>query len=186
MTTDAGQYDAERAKVDAGHRCRLFEGIERFGDATALVLANGSSLSYAALAALADSSVAALGRTRALISVEMQNQVEPIAFYIGALRAGHIVIPNSGTQSVQAIGQAFNPNAGYALAEGAWTLKRSNHDPIDMSEDLAVLLSTSGSTGSQKLVRLSHRNLRSNALAISDYLQLQPGERAITSLPAHY
>lgn len=52
--------------------------------------------------------------------------------------------------------------------------------------DLAVMLSTSGSTGSPKLVKLSHENLRSNAESIAEYLALEPGERAITSLPLHY
>ncbi len=45
----------------------------------------------------------------------------------------------------------------------------------DLHPDLALLLSTSGSTGSPKLVRLSHDNLRSNAASIATYLRLTPG-----------
>ena len=56
----------------------------------------------------------------------------------------------------------------------------------DLHPDLALLLSTSGSTGSPKLVRLSHDNLRCNAASIADYLGLTPDDRAITSLPMHY
>ncbi len=52
--------------------------------------------------------------------------------------------------------------------------------------DLALLLSTSGSTGSPKLVRLSHQNLRANAEAIADYLQLRADDLAATTLPPHY
>ncbi|RYI97112.1 MAG: AMP-dependent synthetase, partial [Actinomycetales bacterium] len=52
--------------------------------------------------------------------------------------------------------------------------------------DLRLLLSTSGSTGSPKLVRLSRENLTSNAHAIADYLDLHGDDRAITSLPLHY
>jgi acyl-CoA synthetase (AMP-forming)/AMP-acid ligase II len=52
--------------------------------------------------------------------------------------------------------------------------------------DLSVLLTTSGSTGSPKLVRLTARNLEANALAIGEYLGLGPGERAVQSLPMHY
>jgi len=48
------------------------------------------------------------------------------------------------------------------------------------------LLSTSGSTGSAKQVRLSYQNIQSNADAISDYLELNETERAITTLPMHY
>lgn len=165
---------------------RLFAGIERFGDTTALICEDGSKVSYAALAECADSAARSIGQARELITAEMQNALEPIAFYIGALRAGHVVIPNSGGQSVENIKATFAPNAGYANVNGHWTLTHFNRDQIDMSADLAVLLSTSGSTGSQKLVRLSHENLLSNALAISEYLELRAGERAITSLPAHY
>jgi acyl-CoA synthetase (AMP-forming)/AMP-acid ligase II len=52
--------------------------------------------------------------------------------------------------------------------------------------DLAVLLSTSGSTGSPKLVRLSRENIRSNAQAIASSLALRPQDRAVTSLPLFY
>ncbi len=66
--------------------------------------------------------------------------------------------------------------------------------PVDQSgdaapaphPDLALLLSTSGSTGSPKLVRLSRDNVLANATSIADYLDLRPTDRAITSLPLHY
>lgn len=52
--------------------------------------------------------------------------------------------------------------------------------------DLALLTSTSGSTGAPKLVRMSKANLVSNASAIARYLQLGPHERAIAHLPLSY
>jgi long-chain acyl-CoA synthetase len=52
--------------------------------------------------------------------------------------------------------------------------------------DLALLLSTSGSTGSPKLVRQSRRNVLSNAHAIASYLNIGPEDRPVTSLPLHY
>lgn len=52
--------------------------------------------------------------------------------------------------------------------------------------ELALLLSTSGSTGSPRLVRLSYANLQSNAEAIARYLALEPADRAVTSLPLSY
>src|SRR3546814_10804198 len=55
-----------------------------------------------------------------------------------------------------------------------------------MHPDLAVLLSTSGSTGWPKLVRLSHDNLASNATSIASYLALTADDCGITSLPLHY
>lgn len=52
--------------------------------------------------------------------------------------------------------------------------------------DLAVLLSTSGTTGSSKLVRLSYKNLQANAESIAEYLDITENERPITSLPMSY
>ena len=47
-------------------------------------------------------------------------------------------------------------------------------------------MSTSGSTGSPKLVRLSYKNLYSNAYSISEYLSLNKSEIPITSMPINY
>ena len=53
-------------------------------------------------------------------------------------------------------------------------------------EELALLLTTSGSTGSPKLVRQSYANIRSNTKSIVEYLQLDESERPITTLPMSY
>jgi acyl-coenzyme A synthetase/AMP-(fatty) acid ligase len=55
-----------------------------------------------------------------------------------------------------------------------------------LHDDLALLLSTSGSTGSPKLVRLSHHNLASNAAAIAGVLDIRETDRAATTLPMSY
>ncbi len=51
---------------------------------------------------------------------------------------------------------------------------------------LQLCLTTSGSTGSPKLVRLSERNLESNAESIAEYLDITERERPVTSLPMYY
>jgi len=53
-------------------------------------------------------------------------------------------------------------------------------------DDLALLLTTSGSTGSPKLVRLSYDNMLSNAQSIAEYLSITSVERPITTLPMNY
>jgi acyl-coenzyme A synthetase/AMP-(fatty) acid ligase len=55
-----------------------------------------------------------------------------------------------------------------------------------LHDDLALLLTTSGSTGSPKLTRISYQNLQSNAESIIQYLQIDAEERPITLLPMHY
>jgi long-chain acyl-CoA synthetase len=52
--------------------------------------------------------------------------------------------------------------------------------------DLALLLATSGSTGSAKLVRLSAAAVDANAQSIATYLALTEQDRAISTLPFAY
>ncbi|NIE66600.1 AMP-binding protein [Burkholderia sp. Ax-1719] len=56
----------------------------------------------------------------------------------------------------------------------------------ELHADLALLLATSGSTGSPRLVRLTMANLAANADSIAQYLGITCDERAITSLPMNY
>lgn len=55
-----------------------------------------------------------------------------------------------------------------------------------LHEELALLLTTSGSTGSQKLVKISKRNIESNTKSIVNYLELTEEERPILALPMSY
>lgn len=57
---------------------------------------------------------------------------------------------------------------------------------IPLYQDLALLLTTSGSTGSPKLVRQSYENIQANANSIGKYLELTAAQRPVTSLPMHY
>lgn len=72
--------------------------------------------------------------------------------------------------------QAF----GYCLLETGFGAAYPMH------EDLALLLTTSGSTGSPKFVRQSYANIRANTDSIVEYLRLDETERPITVLPMHY
>ena len=63
-------------------------------------------------------------------------------------------------------------------------LKQEKQYPLH--SDLAILLTTSGSTGSPKLVRLSYDNVLANAQSIAQYLSIDSTERPITTLPMHY
>jgi long-subunit acyl-CoA synthetase (AMP-forming) len=60
---------------------------------------------------------------------------------------------------------------------------KSEHLP---DKNLAILLNTSGSTGSPKLVRLSYDNIISNGQSIIEYLKINELDRAITTLPSSY
>ncbi len=69
---------------------------------------------------------------------------------------------------------------GYCLLKTAYIPEQP------LYEELALLLTTSGSTGSPKLVRQSYCNLESNAQSIVEYLEIDASQRAITVLPMNY
>ncbi len=68
-----------------------------------------------------------------------------------------------------------------------YCLVKTDFDNVySLNEDLALLLTTSGSTGSFKLVRQSYENIQSNMNSIVEYLNLTSSECAISTLPMHY
>ncbi len=62
----------------------------------------------------------------------------------------------------------------------------SKKAPPAVHPDLKILLTTSGSTGSPKLVRLTEKNLSANAESIVQYLKIQSSDRTISTLPFSY
>ncbi|MCI8416930.1 MAG: AMP-binding protein [Lachnospiraceae bacterium] len=69
----------------------------------------------------------------------------------------------------------------------AYVLLKTEYQRVyRLNEKLCLLLTTSGSTGSPKLVRQSYENVVSNAQSIVQYLELNETERPITTLPMNY
>ena len=70
----------------------------------------------------------------------------------------------------------------------AWdyTLVKTGFPSVSLNEDLSLLLPTSGSTGSPKLVRHSYRNIEANADNVRRLFGLTEDEKAMAILPMHY
>lgn len=155
-----------------------------FGEATAVV-ADGVEVSHADLADRVAARAATWGPARRLVLVEGANDLDALVAYLAALQHGHValVVPDGRAAQRDAMVAAYDPDIVCTAAADDVRRQVSTHD---LHPDLALLLSTSGTTGSPKLVRLSRDNVASNAAAIADYLDLTPADRAITTLPLHY
>ena len=158
--------------------------LAAYGDRPALVTPDGS-LSYGDLAARVRAVAERLGGTRRLVLLAGANDVDAVVGYLAALVGGHpaILVPGDNSGNLEAIVDAYDPDV---VLRGGDLLERRPGSAHDLHPDLALMLSTSGSTGSPKLVRLSHDNLTSNAEAIADYLGIRPSDVAATTLPMHY
>lgn len=130
-----------------------------------------------------------------LLLLLCDNSVQTVAAYLTALCSGHSVMLMSMSTNkdlLDSLVRAYKPKwivselsfDGYRMQDNRY--ERISDVSITIHPDLAVLLSTSGTTGSQKFVRLSYNNLQSNAEAIVDYLKIGADERAVLNLPLSY
>ncbi len=123
---------------------------------------------------------------RRLVHLPLRADLAGVTAYLATLHAGHVALVTPEDARADTILDRYLPDV---------VTTRDAERPFDaltptprhlLHPDLALLLSTSGSTGSPKLVRLSRQNLVSNARAIAEALRLTEDDRAITSLPLHY
>jgi acyl-CoA synthetase (AMP-forming)/AMP-acid ligase II len=151
------------------------------GDRVALVTPDGQ-ISYRELAVRVDGVARLLGEGRRLVLVAGANTVDALVAYLAALAAGQPVLLVPGDRTTEALVAAYDPDV---VVDGELTQRRAG-SAHELHPDLALLLTTSGSTGSAKLVRLSHDNLQANAESIASYLDIRDTDRAATTLPMHY
>lgn len=165
----------------------FWDNLQSFGQNTALVLKGDVPVSYADLARLADEFAERLPPGRQLMVLQACNSLEAITAYLGCMRHRHpVILLGPEALKDKRIVNVFQPNFLYHHEHDGWHLEHLNPEPADCSQDLAVLLSTSGTTGDPKLVRLSQTNIDSNARSIATYLELDADERAITTLHFYY
>jgi acyl-CoA synthetase (AMP-forming)/AMP-acid ligase II len=174
--------------------------------------ATGHTLTYGQLADLVQTwsslfkSIEPAGKKK-LCFLVADNRVEGIAAYLAMVASGlaaalinpdlHpsffadlvdrytpeiIVYPTKWKQAAAVPASYVQRRLGEQMSVGS----RPVGDEPDIHPDLALLLTTSGSTGSPKFVRLTAGNLAANAESIAEYLGLTSAERPITSLPLFY
>ena len=149
------------------------------------LVAGGRTLSFEELAArVAERRDELALPERSIVTLTGDHSIEFVVTYLALLEAGHV--PLLAGAHADRLSAAWPVGAIVTATDSAVEIDRRRAPSVTLHGDLALLVSTSGSTGSPKLARLSHRNLISNAEAIVDYLELTPDDRGITSLPLHY
>lgn len=183
----------------------FYSDIDRYAERIAVITEQGEQLSYCQFLADGDKLLEGL-KDRSVLFLVCRNCVESVCAYIGALRRGVVpVMVNAGIdpELYRNLYDAYRPS--YIFAPEGWEAlvqgepiqeidkyrsfimyRTALEQDYELNPDLALLLTTSGSTGSPKLVRQSYRNITANACSIAQYLEIEPEDRAITTMPMSY
>jgi len=182
---------------------RFYDDLARFSDRIAIITENKEEISYAKLKEESDK-VTEILNPREVVFLICKNCKESIFAYLGFLRKR--VIPVLINESIKLelfenLLNTYKPSYIYLPKEkrnmiaeievvktyGDYcVLKTDFKKDYQVQDELALLLTTSGSTGSPKLVRQSYKNISSNAESITTYLQIIESDRAITTMPMSY
>ncbi|MER8369861.1 AMP-binding protein [Mesorhizobium sp. M1378] len=164
------------------------EALASGGDAPALLFPCRAVITYCELARRVGEQAELFGSEKRLIAIEACLSEHAIIAYLAALKRGHAValLPPGDVAAVSRFEEQYHPDIGFRRIGKRW---RTHHSGIPSADrlhpDLAVLLSTSGSTGLGKFVRLSEKNISANAEAIVQYLGLTISDRGALILPFH-
>ncbi len=166
---------------------------------TAVIDDNGRQLSYGEICDFSEVFSQQLP-SRSLVFILAENRIGSLLGYTACLSSRSVPLILSAKTESSLLGQLsdlYHPAFFWAPEEmvfpfvpifRAWgyVLWKTRFDHVPMFDDLALLLPTSGSTGSPKLVRHNYRNIESNADNVCRLFGLTANERAMAVLPMHY
>lgn len=176
--------------------------LMRFKNQIALQDDNGSKISYEELDDFG-LELFSIIKERCLVFSLCSNQIGSVAGYVAFMN--HHILPvllnaHMKKELLDSLLELYQPNYIWIPTEQVknlpgeiiyeqydYSLIRTNYlKKHVLHDELGLLLTTSGSTGSPKFVRQSYNNVSINAKQIVEYLELTASERAITTLPMNY
>ncbi len=162
----------------------FFEKNEQFKNRVFCIDETGATYTYRQVWEIGDTIIAKIPE-RSLVLLMTANDVASVSAYLALLRRRCPVIlmgRHTEPELTQRMQETYRP----AFVIDGEHVTECGKSEGSIASELALLLSTSGSTGAQKLVRLSYDNLQSNCDSIVRYLGLTEEERPITTLPMEY
>lgn len=179
----------------------FYHELSQMGERAAVVTETGEQITYCELEEICRQ-IGALIEKRKVAFLLCENSVGAFVWYIAFLYNG--VVPllldkNMKPELLEQLICTYEPDYLCRPAKMTEIKEAALHEQSGyvlcglpgkkgrrLPQELALLLSTSGSTGSSKLVRQSYKNISSNAETIAGYLKIGEKDRAVTTLPMNY
>lgn len=123
---------------------------------------------------------------KSVISLQFSSTIWHVVTYLACLKAKiPLLLIDPQVNEKIALQQSITLGISWLITGEANNIKLTD-TLINTRSDLAILLSTSGSTGAAKSIMLSENNLFSNAQSICQYLPMTNTDTGIASLPLSY
>ena len=173
-----------------------------FLDNVAVISDRGESLTYKGLKNYCNKLASYLEKDKITFCL-CDNVLGSLIGYVTFIREGIPVVMVDGSKDIEMLNNLaaiFKPNyiwlPKHRLQEFGkckiictffdYVLLTFHYEKHQIYRELALMLPTSGSTGNPKLVKLTKKNVHSNAESIAESLRITEDERPITILPMHY
>lgn len=184
----------------------MFDHLKEFKNKTALILNKSEKFSYKKFIIEVDlfKKKININNKKKLIFVLGKNNLETLVGYIAFIQNGDVVAfidEKINYLFLDNLIKKYEPDLIYYSKEkkikkntysylfdyfGFQLIARKEFINQKINDNLMLLMSTSGSTGSPKLVRQSYLNLESNTYSIKSYLNIKEDHTTITTLPITY
>lgn len=153
--------------------------FKQYSSRTAVITDSGEQLTYSQL-----DSITKINVPCGLVFCLAKNTIDSLVGYITCLQSGLPIVMQDGSKHKEVIDALIDVYQPEYIWEGG--LKETGLKGGNINPELALCLTTSGSTGSPKFVRLSAKNILANAESIAEYLEIDENERPVTTLPMYY
>tara|TARA_Y100000294_G_C8549155_1_gene334518 strand:+ start:228 stop:1625 length:1398 start_codon:yes stop_codon:yes gene_type:complete len=181
----------------------FFDKIEEYNSNICLIDENNKTLFYKDVLKTSEKITKNL-KERSLIFVLAHNHTEFVINYIGFFKKGLVQVllnANIDINQLKNLIKSYLPK--YIFLPSSRIKDFKNYEVVanlnkhkililnkkksySINKDLALLLNTSGSTGSKKFVRISYENIYDNTKNIVRYLNINQKHKTITTMPPFY
>tara|TARA_B100002051_G_scaffold58336_1_gene54269 strand:+ start:530 stop:1930 length:1401 start_codon:yes stop_codon:yes gene_type:complete len=184
---------------------KFLDNLKNYNNKIAVTTEEGKNISYKELLKETDKLKKFLDtKNKSLVFLIGKNNLETIISYISSIHSDHAVAlldEKIDSELLENLIIKYRPDfviseknkkiksQEFSLFSDYYNfkiLKNKNSVNKNINKNLLFLISTSGSTGSSKFVRISFENTQNNLLSILKYLPINEKDVTITTLPISY